>query len=462
MTIQYKTAEELMEYLKKQIIHYSDYKEILEDKFEMNKSYEISGINNYNNFKYQVDLNNNLWNVSANRPISSHRKYIGKLIISIKRLIRKTFKWYVGDTFDLQTAFNSSVTNSFNELNNLIIIMNENFKTQEARNINQEKIINELEHVLRNKESEIIALQNSVNKQTVSFNDKIEELNELKKYLFETSKQKIEIDTMLNFYEKQIKEILKEVGYWKSKHNGIHELIEAHSSQKSLLKSEQKFDYVAFENQFRGSNEDIKNRQKKYLEYFYGKDNVLDIGCGRGEFLELLIEHNSKNVQGIDINADMIELCMEKSLPVMNISAIEYLESLEDNSLGGIFMGQVIEHMPFEEVIELTNIAYRKLKPESYLIMETPNPRSLSIFYRYFYVDPTHVKPVHPLTIKFVAESAGFSKVETIYSAPVDDEILIPQIESDNINNIEQLNESFKRVNELLYGNQDYAVLAMK
>ncbi|MNP55113.1 hypothetical protein D3C76_1497280 [compost metagenome] len=151
-------------------------------------------------------------------------------------------------------------------------------------------------------------------------------------------------------------------------------------------------------------------------------------------------------------------------MPVVKQDAINYLEKQEDNSIGGIFLGQVIEHIPFDSIIKLVELAWNKLMPGCYLIMETPNPQTLAIFNRSFYMDPTHVKPVHPLTVQFLTESVGFRESKIIYSGRVEKESALPHVQAslDSIQNIEEINNSIDRLNDLLFGDQDYALIARK
>ena len=167
------------------------------------------------------------------------------------------------------------------------------------------------------------------------------------------------------------------------------------------------FDYFGFEERFRGSEEDIKERQRVYVEFFKDVEPVLDIGCGRGEFLELSSEAGIK-AKGVDLDLDMVLYCQEKGLDVVREDAFTYLESIPDTSLGGIFAAQVVEHLEPTRIIELANLCYRKLQLDGMLIFETPNPICLTVFARSFYMDLSHIRPVHPEAMKFLFESTGF------------------------------------------------------
>ncbi|WP_170018357.1 class I SAM-dependent methyltransferase [Campylobacter sp. RM16190] len=173
--------------------------------------------------------------------------------------------------------------------------------------------------------------------------------------------------------------------------------------------------YVAFENRFRGSEELIKERQKKYLKFINplkeikNEVNVLDIGCGRGEWLDLLLENGFK-AKGIDIDDDMIELSLGKGFDVEKSDAISKLKSLGDNSIDIITAFQVVEHMEFSDVLEICKEAMRVLSPCGILILETPNPENIMVSTQLFYLDTTHKKPIPCELLAFTTEYCGFER----------------------------------------------------
>jgi O-antigen chain-terminating methyltransferase len=212
--------------------------------------------------------------------------------------------------------------------------------------------------------------------------------------------------------------------------------------------------------------EKIKGMQLKFLEYSQGCNNVLDIGCGRGEFLEIL-EENGINAKGIDINEDMVIYCQSKGLNVEKSDAIEYLDKLEDKSLDSIFLDQVVEHLASKYLIKLLERCYSKLKFGYYIVIETVNPLSLTSFAN-FYIDLTHKKPIHPETLKFLLESAKFRDIEVKFFSPIPDEYKLKKVEiGEDVEEkerriIETYNYNIERLNETLYGYQDYAVIGKK
>lgn len=217
--------------------------------------------------------------------------------------------------------------------------------------------------------------------------------------------------------------------------------------------------YVAFEEVARGSSSLVRSRQAFFLEHFTGRRNVLDIGCGRGEFLQLLKEIGVE-AYGIDKNPEMIKVSRSYGLNAIKADALDHLRALGDGTLGGVFCSQVIEHMNSAEALEFINLAYEKLLSGGKIVIETVNPTSifaLSEFYR----DITHVKPIHPLTLKFLLDCVGFTSVEVQFlNEPGEDQRL------DTISgpgtDIERINRNFQKLNALLWGPMDYAVIGIR
>lgn len=224
--------------------------------------------------------------------------------------------------------------------------------------------------------------------------------------------------------------------------------------------------YLLFEEQYRGSIEEIKSRQNMFLEYFKNSQNVLDIGCGRGEFL-MLLKENGISAKGIDINEDMVRYCQKNGLDVQKTDVLSYLNSLEDKSLDGVFSGQVIEHLQPNDLINLVKLCYDKMKYGTYFIAETVNPLCLGIFSTNFYLDLSHIKPVHPETIKFLLESAGFREIQFKFFSPFPEEARLKNIEPTDLpeklkKDFEVLNQNINKLNDMIYGFRDYAVIGKK
>ncbi len=238
------------------------------------------------------------------------------------------------------------------------------------------------------------------------------------------------------------------------------EALTAETAKRKGTKDEYySIDYFEFENRFRGSREHIKNVQKIYLPYFENRTQVVDLGCGRGEFVELLREEHI-GVEGVDLYQPYVEFCNIMNLPVKQGDAIQYLR--QKSGVDGIFAGQIVEHLTIEQIIELCHVAYEKLEPGCYLILETPNPRSLAIYTESFYMDPSHNHPVHPNTLQYIVEKEGFSQVEVLYTDSSRLPYTIPPIADADHEQWKEFDRAMERVSDLLYGSQDYAIIARK
>lgn len=218
-------------------------------------------------------------------------------------------------------------------------------------------------------------------------------------------------------------------------------------------------DYMDFENHFRGSKEKIKEAQKQYLPYFKGKENVVDLGCGRGEFLELMKENQIKAV-GVDLYQEFVNYCNMLELNAVHADAISYLKSCD--KVGGIFAGQLAEHLTLEQLLELCEVAYEKLEQGGYFVLETPNPTCLAIYANAFYIDASHVKPVHPLSLEYYLKKTGFENVKIVYTENSRIMQKIPEISVNGLQNEKEFNQTMQKVSHMLFGSQDYAAVAQK
>jgi O-antigen chain-terminating methyltransferase len=217
--------------------------------------------------------------------------------------------------------------------------------------------------------------------------------------------------------------------------------------------------YTGFENRFRGAEDTVKMQLEEYLSFFKKGKKVLDLGCGRGEFLDLL---KSKwiDAEGIDINEQMVKICQDKGLMCKKGDILAQLAEYEDVSIGGIFSSQVIEHLPPSYLKRMLDIAYVKLAPSSPIVLETINPTSVFALVQIYHLDISHKQPIHPQALKYLLESSGFEDIEIQYSAPLEKEMLKPLPNADERSAI--LNANIDNLNKLLYAPPNYAAIGYK
>jgi len=181
-------------------------------------------------------------------------------------------------------------------------------------------------------------------------------------------------------------------------------------------------DYRSFQDRFRGNPEVIAERMREHVGRFDGVEGrVADLGCGRGEFLDLLAEAGIDAI-GVEMNATEAEECRRRGHAAVVSDLLEWLSEQKDDSLGGVFMAQVIEHLEPTDWQRFVELAAAKLKVGGRLVVETINPGSLYALARAYVVDPTHIRPVHPELLSFLARRSGLCAVEVQFQAPVPDE----------------------------------------
>lgn len=210
--------------------------------------------------------------------------------------------------------------------------------------------------------------------------------------------------------------------------------------------------YASFEDQFRGSREEIKERLKVYLPIIARESitsDVLDVGCGRGEWLEVLREQGVEG-RGVDTNRITIERCRNYGLDVVETDALDYLRGVPDDSLRAVTSFHVIEHLPFETLVKFLDESIRTLKRGGLIILETPNPENFMVGSCNFYTDPTHRNPIPSVTLQFLLKARGINRTEIIKLRPWEAARLKGE------------SEVITRFNEYFYGPPDYGIIGWK
>jgi O-antigen chain-terminating methyltransferase len=219
------------------------------------------------------------------------------------------------------------------------------------------------------------------------------------------------------------------------------------------------FDYESFEGRFR-PEEHVRVHQRGYLDVLGDRTRVVDVGCGRGELVEILGERGVA-AYGLELDADFVALAAERGVDVRHGDGIAHLEGLTPGEVDAVVASHVVEHLEPRDVLRLVDAAAAALPEGGVLVLETPNAESLVAGSVNFHRDLSHRRPIHPDTLAFVCESAGFGEVEVRRLSPVPDAELLP-MPPEGAPGAEALSPVVERLNALIYGFQDYAVVARR
>jgi 2-polyprenyl-3-methyl-5-hydroxy-6-metoxy-1,4-benzoquinol methylase len=221
--------------------------------------------------------------------------------------------------------------------------------------------------------------------------------------------------------------------------------------------------YFFFEERFRGTREWIKEKFAGYVKYFKTAVGapVLDLGCGRGEFLELLKKAGIR-AKGVDSNLEMVKKSREAGLDVTQGDLLEFLLSQPENSLGGIFCSQVVEHLPAAVLLRLLEAAFARLKTGAPILLETVNVSSIFALTQVFTRDLTHITTVHPETLQFMLNACGFKSAEILYTSPVPAVQQLKLFTKPENEAQEIFNHNMTKLNQLLFGPMEFAIYAVK
>jgi 2-polyprenyl-3-methyl-5-hydroxy-6-metoxy-1,4-benzoquinol methylase len=384
---------------------------------------------------------NSNWNIQNNNYfISSHRRILGKPLIKGRELVHGEVQRYIDPSLWKQREFNSCIVRILNRISERLGRVDDRIAQS------QSAISDQVNDRIAQSQSSI---SDQVNNRIAQSQSKVySDIGEQVRSVILAMNKDIENRAWLaGILEEKIA---------KSKEKRSDEML---SSQVTGL------NYFIFEDRFRGSRNDTKAKQLKFVKYFEGCKNVLDIGCGRGEFLELL-KDNGISGHGIDIDEDMVRYCRSRDLNVEKLDAVSYLNQLEDKSLDGIFIDQVVEHLDPDYLIKMIDLCYKKMLFGAYIIMETVNPLSL-LSLANFYMDMSHKRPVHPETLKFLMSAAGFRETVAQFYEPAVEDGRLRYIDADELAEKERsladiINRNTDMLNNMIFGPQDYAAIGKK
>jgi SAM-dependent methyltransferase len=230
--------------------------------------------------------------------------------------------------------------------------------------------------------------------------------------------------------------------------------------------------YVGFEDRFRGSEDDIRRRVEDYAPLLASASDVVDIGCGRGELLQLL-RQIGVTARGVDTNDAMVQLCRARGLDVECCDALAFLERQADGSLGGLIAIQVVEHFEPAYLLRVLETAHHKLRADAPVVLETINPACWMAFFECYIRDVTHRRPLHPDTLRYLVQASGFRNVDVQFRAPVRDADRLERVAAatkgpssagrDEVAHlISAINDHADKLNARLFSSMDYAVVARR
>jgi SAM-dependent methyltransferase len=349
------------------------------------------------------------WSVTVDRPIVRRPGVRGALVFPLKRVLRKLMSWYVRPFAAEQRAFNAALLRLADELS------------------------------ARNDELRAELMQESASRREVgaSLQGEIARLGE----------GAAEFEARLDERKRVVAEIEERLLRLERRRAQAGPATVASQPGADAIP-----DYFAFESRMRGDSAEIRARQREYVNDFRDSAPVLDLGCGRGEFVALLGEAGI-DARGVDANADMVAFARGEGLDVEQADALAALEALENGSLGGVFAAQLLEHLPPSRLVRLLELAAAKLRPGGVLVAETINPLS-PLALRNYFADLTHAQPLVPETLELLARQAGFTEVEKRFLNEPEERLTVP---ADPV-----LARNVTRLNELIFAPLDYAIVARK
>ena len=423
------------------------------DEAEGNASREKGDPKDWDYVKSNWDIQNN------NYFISSHRRILGRVLVKGRDLVHGEVRRYVDPMVWKQREFNASIVRILNDIAVRLGGISSQIDGKIAQS--QSTISAQIDDKIGRSQSTISAqIDDKIAQSQSTISAQVDD-----KIIQSESKISLEIG-------EQVKSVVASMNEDIENRVWLAEILDGRIAKESVRASntisESHADYInyfVFEERFRGTRADIKERQSAFIKYFKGCRNVLDIGCGRGEFQELLRDHEIGG-RGIDIDEDMVNFCKSKGLDVEKIDAVSYLQKLEDKSLDGIFIDQVVEHLEQEYLIEMLNLSFMKLIYGGTIVVETVNPLSFFSFAN-FYIDMSHKRPVHPETLGFLLNVAGFREIKIELIAPVRDDARLKKIKigerrDEHSEEIEIYNHNIDMLNAIIYGPQDYALIGIK
>ncbi|HYI95242.1 MAG TPA: class I SAM-dependent methyltransferase [Bryobacteraceae bacterium] len=397
--------------------------------------------------------------------------FVNNIIQSTKRNIARALGWFIRD----QVEFNRSTVNAIdaalealNEVNRSLVAVSGRIDKLKQDGVGLRAEATELKDIrvhwirwreswekrLHHNEAQFLrsvaelngAFEHRVSASDVSFRDSLRVQHSEYLVALEKANKDIQarlwsdLDRIRLEYERMIHYELRLI---RQRSQGLVE-----APPPAVVQDFTEFDYTRFADKFRGSEDYVRQTQSFYVPYFKDCHAVLDIGCGRGEFLEVMREAGIQT-HGIDLDSSSVEECRNKGLSAEVADLFHYLSTETGEPFDGIFAAQLAEHLPPTLLPRMIKLCAARLKPGGVLALETPNPESLAIFATHFYIDPTHTRPIPPALMAFYFEEFGLGRIEVQRRFPAGDSM--PEVK-----------ELPQAVQEKFFGSLDYAIIGRK
>lgn len=401
--------------------------------------------------------------------VKSHRPgLIGKIIVKCKRKIL-TFIWeaFLRDYVNAEKDFNASLVRYLNHVSKYVDARDSSIFWELIRKLDYDiqKTSDRLERIASDQSGGLEMARREV---LDTLNIRLREMQvELSKLQAGQAGQGARVDT-LEAIAAGLEKIVGKLGTGPSYGSAaVPAALKVEDSRRDGgAPGIPNYSYLLFENRYRGSEELIKSRLTDYVDLFRNASApVLEIGAARGELLELFRDAGI-TARGVDLDAAMVEHAKEKGLDVAVANGIEYLATQSDRSLGGVIATQVVEHLTQPELRELINQCLKKVKSGGLVVFETINSESIVALCHHYFRDPTHVAPLHPETLRFSMELLGLRVREVRPRSPFPPDGQLKTIARESFMTprweglLERINFNFDRLNQLLFGHQDYCIIA--
>jgi len=354
----------------------------------------------------------------------SERRFLHRLFSLAKRVVRKAVSWYMDPALDEQRLFNAYVTRSVNEMKMY------------------------LDHLQINED----ILSTVMHRDLALFRANIMFLN---RYL---ERRMIDFETEVAMSRGELPPGLRSLEVAPAN---------APADNGDLMAA---LDVLTLEQRVHGSPRMVMDRQRVYLEHFRGCERVLALGCGRGEFLQLLAGEKME-AKGVEMNSALVNYCRDHDLDVVRADPLDYLESVEDASVDGVMLSRFAGHQPPGRLMRMLKACRQKLRDGGVLLIETPNPFSLYAVASYALEDYNRIHPLHPETLKLLCLTYGFLDPDVLFLNPLPPEEHLEEVSAAGSGALlgpreqelfHRVNQNFQKINRIMFSHRDYALLTRR